>query len=95
VLFAYCERVGELPDGRGPAFALRFEAAPDAIADADSALGVAALNAAVERSARRDPNQYQWTYKRYSIPPPGTTLGNPYWPDCYPRRLQQRASRAP
>ena len=94
VLFAYCERIGELPDGRGPAFALRFEPAPDAIADADPAVGVAALNAAVERIARRDPGQYQWTYKRWSIPPPPGTLGNPYWPDCYPRRLQRRVEHA-
>ena len=94
VLFAYCERIGELPDGRGPAFALRFEPAPDAIADPDPALGVAALNAAVERIARRDPGQYQWTYKRWSIPPAPGTLGNPYWPDCYPRHLQRRGERA-
>jgi KDO2-lipid IV(A) lauroyltransferase len=94
VLFAYCERIGDLPDGRGPAFALRLEPAPDAIADVDAGVGVAALNAAVERIARRDPGQYQWTYKRWSIPPPPGTLGNPYWPDCYPRRLQRRADPA-
>ena len=68
-------RCYETPDG--PAFALRFEPVPDA------AEGVAALNAAVERVARRDPAQYQWTYKRWSIPAPDSPLGNPYWPDCY------------
>jgi KDO2-lipid IV(A) lauroyltransferase len=83
VLLGYCERIGETPDG--PAFALRFEPVPDA------ADGVAALNAAVERVARRDPAQYQWTYKRWSIPAPGSTLGNPYWPDCYPLRAQRAA----
>ena len=83
VLLGYCERIGETPDG--PAFALRFEPVPDA------ASGVAALNAAVERVARRDPAQYQWTYKRWSIPAPGSPLGNPYWPDCYPRRAQRAA----
>ena len=83
VLLGYCERIGETADG--PAFALRFHAVPDA------ADGVAALNAAVERVARRDPAQYQWTYKRWSIPAPGSTLGNPYWPDCYPRRAQRAA----
>ena len=93
VLFAYCERIGELPGGRGPAFALRFEPAPDAIAAVDPVLGVAALNAAVERIARRDPAQYQWTYKRWSIPPPLAGLDNPYWPDCYPRRRQRAAAR--
>ncbi|NUS60341.1 MAG: lauroyl acyltransferase [Lysobacter sp.] len=83
VLLGYCERVGDTPDG--PAFALRFEPVPDA------ADGVAALNAAVERVARRDPAQYQWTYKRFSIPAPGSTLGNPYWPDCYPASAQRAA----
>ena len=76
VLLGYCERVGDTPDG--PAFALRFEPVPDAAED------IVALNAAVERVARRDPAQYMWTYKRWSIPAPGSALGNPYWPDCYP-----------
>jgi KDO2-lipid IV(A) lauroyltransferase len=67
---------------------LRFEPVPDAVE------GVAALNAAVERVARRDPAQYQWTYKRWSIPAPGNPLGNPYWPDCYPPSAQ-RAALAP
>jgi KDO2-lipid IV(A) lauroyltransferase len=83
VLLGYCERIGETPDG--PAFALRFEPVPDA------ADGVAALNAAVERVARRDPAQYQWTYKRWSIPAPDSPLGNPYWPDCYPASAQRAA----
>jgi KDO2-lipid IV(A) lauroyltransferase len=86
VLLGYCERIGETPDG--PAFALRFEPVPDAAA------GVAALNAAVERVARRDLAQYQWTYKRWSIPAPGSALGNPYWPDCYPPSAQRAALAA-
>jgi KDO2-lipid IV(A) lauroyltransferase len=91
VLLAWCERAGELPDGGGPAYALHVEAAPEGIAADDPAAGVDALNAAVERIARRDPTQYQWTYKRWSIPPPASGLGNPYWPDCYPARRQRRA----
>ncbi|KGQ18026.1 Lipid A biosynthesis lauroyl acyltransferase [Lysobacter dokdonensis DS-58] len=83
VLVGYCERIGQTPDG--PAFALRFEPVPEA---GDS---VAALNAAVERVARRDPAQYQWTYKRWSIPAPGSALGNPYWPDCYPANVVRDA----
>lgn len=83
VLVGYCERIGDTPDG--PAFALRFEPVPDA------AESVAALNAAIERVARRDPAQYQWTYKRWSIPAPGSRLGNPYWPDCYPASAQRAA----
>lgn len=81
VLLAYCERLDEGDAAAAPTFALRIEAAPAAIADPDPAVAVAALNAAVERIARRDPAQYQWTYKRWSLQPDGA--GNPYWPDCY------------
>lgn len=77
VLVAYCERI----DARGPHFALHVEPVPATVADADA--GVAVLNAAVERVARRDASQYQWTYKRYSLRPPESGGGNPYWPDCY------------
>src|SRR6476469_161149 len=73
VLFAYCERTDWSPH-----FRLRIEAAPDAIAADDPATGVAALNATVERIARRDPTQYQWTYKRYTLQPPGSVVDNPY-----------------
>ena len=76
VLFAYCER---LPgDAGAPAFALRIEPAPAGIGADDPQAGVAALNAAVERIARRDPTQYQWTYKRYTLRPPGSGEDNPY-----------------
>lgn len=73
VLFGYCERIGP-----GPDFALHFEPAPDDIAAADPAIAAAALNVAVERIARRDPAQYQWTYKRYTLRPPGSGETNPY-----------------
>lgn len=73
VLFAYCERIGA-----GPGFALRFEPAPAAIGGGDPVAAAAALNAAVERIARRDPAQYQWTYKRYKQRPPGSGQVNPY-----------------
>ena len=76
VLFAYCERLPD--DGNAPAFALRIEPAPAGLADPDPHAGVAALNAAVERIARRDPAQYQWTYKRYTLRPPGSGEDNPY-----------------
>ncbi|HZH44129.1 MAG TPA: lauroyl acyltransferase [Lysobacter sp.] len=79
VLFAYCERLEAGRNGE-PAFALRFEAAPEDIADTDPQYAVAALNAAVERIARRDPAQYQWTYKRYTLRPPGSGERNPYPP---------------
>ncbi len=76
VLFAYCERIDTSADQ--PAFALRFDAAPDAIADPDPVVGTTALNAAVERIARRDPSQYQWTYKRFTLRPPDSGETNPY-----------------
>lgn len=80
VLLAWCERIGT---DDGPGFALHIEPAPAGVADADPATSVAALNAAIERIARRDPAQYQWTYKRFSLRPPGSGEDNPYWPDCY------------
>jgi Kdo2-lipid IVA lauroyltransferase/acyltransferase len=72
VLFAYCERIGDL------AFALRIEPAPEAIASSDTIVATAALNAAVERIARRAPAQYQWTYKRYTLQPSLNPYYNPY-----------------
>ena len=71
VLFAWCERIGEGD------FALHVEAAPAEIA-AEPKIAVRALNAMVERIARRDPAQYQWTYKRYTLRPPGSGEDNPY-----------------
>lgn len=73
VLFAYCERIGS-----GPEFELRIEPAPDAISDPDPLVATTALNAAVERIARRDPAQYQWTYKRWRWRPAGSNEPNPY-----------------
>ena len=74
VLLASCER---LP-GPDLAYALRVEPAPDGIHAADTARSVAALNAGVERMARRAPAQYQWTYKRFKARPPGSGEPNPY-----------------
>lgn len=76
VLFAYCERLDT--KGRAPAFALRIEPAPDAIAADDAVAAATALNAMVEAIARRHPEQYQWTYKRYTLRPPDSGETNPY-----------------
>ena len=73
VLCAWCERTGP-----GLQFALHVEPAPERIADPDPQTAATALNAGVERIARRDPAQYQWTYKRYSLRPPGSGEANPY-----------------
>ncbi|QIL19297.1 lauroyl acyltransferase [Thermomonas sp. HDW16] len=75
VLFCWCER---LPGSSPPRFALHVQAAPDAVADADPQRAVTALNAGVEVIARRDFAQYQWTYKRYTLRPPGSGEENPY-----------------
>jgi KDO2-lipid IV(A) lauroyltransferase len=72
VLFCYCERLGPLR------FALRVEAAPAGIADADALAATTALNAAVEAIAKRDPAQYQWTYKRYTLHASWNPYYNPY-----------------
>ncbi|WP_133000319.1 lauroyl acyltransferase [Luteimonas arsenica] len=74
VLFCCCER---LP-GDDLAYALRIDPAPPGIHDPDTAVSVAALNAGVEHMARRAPAQYQWTYKRYTLRPPGSGETNPY-----------------
>ncbi len=83
VLLAWCERIDSGADDEGFGFALHVEPAPAGAADADPTISVAALNAAIERIARRDPSQYQWTYKRFSLRPPGSGEENPYWPECY------------
>jgi KDO2-lipid IV(A) lauroyltransferase len=75
VLFAFAER---LPRGAG--YRIHVSPAPEGIADADIATAVAALNRGVENCIRLAPAQYQWSYKRYSVRPPGDT-----------RRLYRRA----
>lgn len=77
VLFAWCERVDT--HAGHPGFALHIQRAPAAVSDPEPKVAVAALNAAVEAIARRDPAQYQWTYKRYTLRPPGSGEENPYW----------------
>ena len=73
VLYAWCERTG--PNLQ---FALHVEPAPAQIAAPEPLLAAATLNAGVERIARRDPAQYQWTYKRYTLRPPESGEDNPY-----------------
>lgn len=56
--------------------------APDP-GDASPEVRATALNAAVEAFVRREPAQYQWTYKRFKGDHPECGLLNPYWPECY------------
>ncbi len=73
VLYAWCERISPHLE-----FALHMEHADPAVADPDPLIAATALNAGIERIARRDPTQYQWTYKRYSLRPPDSGEHNPY-----------------
>lgn len=57
-----------LPGGR---FRLRFERAPETLADPDPERAAAALNEAVARCIRMAPEQYLWAYKRFKARPPG------------------------
>ena len=73
VLLAWCERSG--PTWNSPC---TWNRRRPTIADPDLVVATAALNAVVERIARRDPAQYQWTYKRYSMRSTGSGELNPY-----------------
>ncbi len=78
VLFAVAER-------RYTASGLRFDVrlipAPAAMRDTNLQVAVAAMNAAVQAIAERDPTQYQWTYKRYNQRPANSGQANPYAPE--------------
>jgi len=73
VVFAWCERIGD-----GPDYALHIEPADPAIGGPDMSAALAAMNAHIERIARRDLAQYQWTYKRFKARPEGSGEANPY-----------------
>ena len=75
VLAVYAERRA---DGL---FDVHVDPVDAAVGGDDPAAALAAMNAAVERIARRDMSQYQWTYKRFSRRPPGSAEPNPYRQD--------------
>jgi len=75
LLYGWCERTGPDLD-----FALHIEPAETQIADPDLPLAAATLSSGIERIARRDPAQYQWTYKRYTLRPPGSGETDPSAP---------------
>ncbi len=79
VLHAWCERIG--PDLQ---FALHVEPASPHITDPDPQVAATTLNAGIERIARRDPTQYQWTYKRYTLRPPESGETDPYATERHP-----------
>ena len=66
VLMAFAER---LPRHAG--FRIRIRPTPAAIAGSDIEAAAAALNAAIEACIALAPDQYQWSYKRFTIRPEG------------------------
>lgn len=71
ILCAWAER---LPRAQG--FRIHIERTSDELENPDVELATAALNREVERLARRLPEQYLWSYKRFRHRPPGAP--NPY-----------------
>ncbi len=72
VVFASATRV----PGRG--WALRFEPAESGIAADDAQESIALMHDWLETTIRECPEQYLWSYKRFSLRPPGE-------PEFYPR----------
>lgn len=66
VLMAFAER---LPGHAG--FRIRIRPTSAAIAGSDVAAAATALNAAIEAGIALAPDQYQWSYKRFTIRPVG------------------------
>lgn len=79
VLYAWCERLDQQLH-----FALHVQPAEASIADPDPLIAASSMNAGIERIARRDPSQYQWTYKRYTLRPPGSAETDPYATERHP-----------
>ncbi|MGL6289421.1 MAG: lauroyl acyltransferase [Silanimonas sp.] len=69
-----------MPKGR---FRVIIQPLPAAVTSGPVRVGLDALNSAVEAMARRDPTQYQWTYKRFKGQRADEAPVNPYWPECY------------
>lgn len=61
VVFAYALR---LPEGQG--FSIHFQPADAEVADPCADTALCALNRGIEACVRTAPEQYQWTYKRFS-----------------------------
>jgi KDO2-lipid IV(A) lauroyltransferase len=78
VLFAIAERRSDPEQSGGIRFDVHLIPASPALHGEDLQAAVAAMNADVQAIAERDPAQYQWTYKRYTLRPPGSGEGTPY-----------------
>jgi len=67
VIFTYAQRLA-----LGKGFHIHFFAAPTEIAAQDVTQAAAALNQGVAQCIAAAPSQYQWSYKRFKHPPPGS-----------------------
>ena len=72
VLFAFAKR---LPDGAG--YDMYLRPAAENISDTDLRIACTALNRGVEDCVLNAFDQYQWSYKRFSLRP-GKSVPNPY-----------------
>lgn len=86
VLTAFAER---LPRGRG--YRLHFQAVEPGVASPDPDVAAGALNRAVEAAVRVAPEQYQWSYRRFSRRPHGGP--SPYGKSLRARLRQFRRRR--
>lgn len=78
VLYAIAERRSESERRGAVRFDVHLFAADPAVSSADIPVAVSAINAGIEAIARRDLAQYQWTYKRFSLQPPGSPFAAAY-----------------
>ena len=76
VLFAIAER--RYGSGASTCFDVHLIRAPTALSGENLLDAVTAMNASVQAIAERDPAQYQWTYKRFTLRPPGSGEITPY-----------------
>lgn len=77
VVFISAER---LPKGQG--WALRLNPADERIADDDPKTALGVMHRWLEHEIRRNPAQYLWSYKRFSLQPDGQ-------PSPYPKRNER------
>lgn len=77
VVFISAERLSK---GRG--WKLRFTPADERIADDDPEIALAEMHDWLETEVRRNPAQYLWSYKRFSLQPDGR-------PSPYPRKKKK------
>jgi KDO2-lipid IV(A) lauroyltransferase len=54
-------------------FRIAFHEVDEGIHSEDVEKSVTAMNAAIEKLVQKNPAQYQWEYKRFKKPPPGST----------------------